>query len=82
MIANIEWKSISEPPKRNGYVLLAVMHHGIPYILMGHCNFRNGSPDYKQDVFNSGVTITHWAKLPKHPLGKSIHEEMDEDIET
>ena len=66
-----EWKSINEPPKNSGYVLLACTHHDIPVVLMGFCKIhQDGRASYKEDIYNNGIHITHWMPKPKHPYEK------------
>lgn len=66
----VNWRPISDPPTKSGYVLLAVTHHQVPMVLMGHCKIRkNDYPYFSEDVYRgNGVAITHWAEVPKHPL--------------
>lgn len=67
-----EWKPITEPPEKSGYVLLACTHHNIPVVLMGFCKIhQDGRPSYHEDTYNgNGIHITHWMPKPKHPYEK------------
>ena len=65
------WRTINDPPSENGYVLLAITHHNIPMVVMGHCMIIGGHPRYKEEVYHgNSVIITHWMELPKHPFEK------------
>ena len=63
-----EWRSISNPPDKNGYVLLALTHHNVPAVLMGFCRRRGVEAHFSEETYyGSGVIITHWAEVPLHP---------------
>jgi hypothetical protein len=75
----IKWKPITDPPKKSGYVLLAITHHNIPMVLMGFCKLCRGElPVYKEEIYHgTGVAITHWADVPNHPYADEEGEKND-----
>ncbi len=66
-----EWRPITEPPDRNGYVLLAITHHNIPQVVQGFYQICQGIPRYKEETYGGrGVQVTHWMPMPKHPYAR------------
>lgn len=65
MEETIVWHNIEEKPEGNQYVLLAIMHNGLPNVIMGHYN----SGSFREDTYNGkGCTYKYWAYKPKSPL--------------
>lgn len=66
---NDEWRPIAEPPEKSGYVLLAAYHHRtIPRVLYGFCKVTDEGARFSPERYVSGIVITHWMPLPKHPV--------------
>ncbi len=65
----MEWKPVSKPPEKSGYVLLAGTHHNIPSVMYGFAKiYSDGTVGYKEETYmGRGVTLTHWMPLPRHP---------------
>ena len=69
----MKWRSVTEPPEKNCYVLLACLHHKtIPTVLYGFCKISpDGAARFSEQIYHGqGLSITHWMPLPKHPLDK------------
>ncbi len=63
------WRPITEPPDRNGYVLVAGYHHRtIPVVSLGHAKVhRDSGPTFTALEHERNMIITHWQPLPEHP---------------
>ena len=70
MKVEIKWRSINDPPKESGYVLLAITHHDIQMVVYGHCLLRReGLPRFTEPFYSGyGVKMYYWAELPKFPI--------------
>jgi hypothetical protein len=63
-----KWHSLQDPPKENGYVLLAIEHHDIPMVVMAH--YKEGV-GFKEEVYSGhGVQKNFWTEIPENPLGE------------
>jgi hypothetical protein len=76
----LKWHLMSDPPKESNYVLLAITHHNIPEVVMGHCKLRPGSWPLFTEPFYSGVGVQmhYWAEMPKHPFESSPERRANE----
>lgn len=64
----MEWKPISEPPEKSGYVLIACTYHGKPVVLAGFCTvYHDGSAIFREPYTGQSIVITHWMPLPNDP---------------
>jgi hypothetical protein len=63
-----EWHNLSDPPKRSGYVLLAITHNNITHVVTGH--YAKVADRFRQDVYYQNVQIDFWMELPEHPKGE------------
>lgn len=65
----VNWHLISIPPKKSGYILLAIRHNNLPDVVMGHYSKLRGfsCKEYPQGV---NTHFEYWAYKPEHPDGE------------
>ena len=70
----MDWRPITEPPEKSGYVLLAAYHHRIPKVMYGFCKvYADNRAIFSEEFYHGrGLVITHWMPLPKHPMERGI----------
>lgn len=61
----IQWHPVTIHPEGNQYVLLAILHNGLPDVVMGHYH----TSAFHEEIYNGkGCTYQYWATKPKSPL--------------
>ena len=73
METKINWRSISDRPKRSGSVLIALKHNGVKMAIMGHYNRRTDTFSEKTYGGIGNTQYQYWANA-HHPEGDEFGE--------